>query len=36
MKWHHWLVLAVVALVAYMAGVMYPGPGASLKAKVMG
>lgn len=34
MKWHHVAVLAGVAFVAYMVGVMYPSIGTQLKSKV--
>ncbi len=36
MKTHHWIGVVVILLLGYAAGIMWPGPGESLKAKVTG
>lgn len=36
MKKKHWVGILIVLLVGYAAGVLYPGPGQTVKAKVAG
>lgn len=36
MKRHHWIGALVLLLLGYFAGVLWPGPGEKVKAKVSG